>query len=959
MKITDYHAKYYAYELAKKCSNDSVERLSATLLDAQVDLNPHQVEAALFAFKSPLSKGAILADEVGLGKTIEAGLVISQKWAEKKKKILIIVPSNLRKQWNQELLEKFFLPSVLLEAKSFNKAIKDGATNPFEHKDIVITSYHFARNKSEFVSTVPWDLVVIDEAHRLRNVYRPTNVIANEIKRALQGRPKILLTATPLQNSLLELYGLTSIIDDYIFGSLDSYKSQFVRIPNKAEDDEEPKADNFKDLKERLSQVCIRTLRRQVLEYIRYTNRIPITEEFTPTDEEQQLYDEVSGYLQRTHLKALPNSQRHLMTMILRKLLASSSFAIAKTLNGLIAKLDYAIKTAEVIDASGVTEDLDDIDDYIDEWQENGEKAPEKTKYTAEEIQEIVDEKKDLERFRDLAESIQNNAKGFSLLTALTSGFSKTRELGANEKVVIFTESRRTQEYLYRFLSENGYDGQVVLFNGTNSDDKSKEIYRNWYEKHQGTDRVTGSKTADTRAAITDYFRDSAKIMLATEAAAEGMNLQFCSLVVNYDLPWNPQRIEQRIGRCHRYGQKHDVVVINFLNKKNAADQRVYELLQEKFQLFNGVFGASDEVLGSIESGIDFEKRIAQIYQNCRTTTEINTAFDELQNELEEQINEKMKNTRRKLLENFDEEVGEKLRLKDGLSRESLSKYEDWLWRATRHYLGDKADFYDDEHVFELKTTESPEKMPLGRYRLGRSVEDAHKYRLHHPLAQQMLHYYSDRKLPAATIKFDYTGTKIKISILEKLIGKEGYLSISNLNIKTFEDEDYLMLAGVTSDGKRIDPDQIKRLFSLNATLGDELSEFPESSLDLIKDAEKNIIIEDISTRDMSFFEEEMVKLEKWSDDKKESLKNTLRELDKKIKELKKESRLASSLPEKLKVQKEILALERNRDEAWRKYDVEAKTIDDQREDLLNQIEARLKQEIKEEKLFNIKWQVV
>src|SRR6516162_4682354 len=126
--------------------------------------------------------------------------------------------------------------------------------------------------------------------------------------------------------------------------------------------------------------------------------------------------------------------------------------------------------------------------------------------------------------------------------------------------------------------------------------------------------------------------------MIATEAAAEGINLQFCSMVVNYDLPWNPQRIEQRIGRCHRYGQRYDVVVVNFLNKNNAADQRVYELLAEKFKLFSGVFGASDEVLGAIESGVEFEKRIVSIYQNCRSTEEIESAFERLREEMDNKI---------------------------------------------------------------------------------------------------------------------------------------------------------------------------------------------------------------------------------------------------------------------------------------------------------------------------------
>src|SRR5690606_11387565 len=151
---------------------------------------------------------------------------------------------------------------------------------------------------------------------------------------------------------------------------------------------------------------------------------------------------------------------------------------------------------------------------------------------------------------------------------------------------------------------------------------------------------------------------------------------QFCSIVVNYDMPWNPQRIEQRIGRCHRYGQKYDVIVINFLNKRNAADVRVYQLLNEKFNLFNGVFGASDEVLGSIESGVDIERRIAQIYQECRTTEEINESFNLLQQELEESISEQITTTKQKLLENFDEEVHEKLKINLAESREYINKYE-------------------------------------------------------------------------------------------------------------------------------------------------------------------------------------------------------------------------------------------------------------------------------------------
>ena len=169
MRLTIYQAKYFAHELTRKMPSNSISKFVASLQDAQVDLNPHQVDAALFAFQSPLSKGAILADEVGLGKTIEAGIILSQKWAERKRKLLIIAPSNLRKQWNQELLDKFFLPSVILETKSFNDEIKKGNLNPFNQEDsIIICSYQFAKTKAPYVQQTNWDLVIIDEAHRLR-----------------------------------------------------------------------------------------------------------------------------------------------------------------------------------------------------------------------------------------------------------------------------------------------------------------------------------------------------------------------------------------------------------------------------------------------------------------------------------------------------------------------------------------------------------------------------------------------------------------------------------------------------------------------------------------------------------------------------------------------------------------------------------------------------------------------
>jgi ERCC4-related helicase len=967
MEFTAYHAQYFAYELTRKRSADDIDKLTASLQDAKVDMNPHQVEAALFAFKSPLSKGALLADEVGLGKTIEAGIILSQKWAERNRKLLIIAPANLRKQWNQELIDKFYLPSLILESKSFNQLKKANKGNPFEQDSIVICSYQFAKSKDKFLKEVVWDLVVIDEAHRLRNVYKPDNKIANSIKTSLENFKKVLLTATPLQNSLMELYGLVSIIDPYIFGDISSYRALFSRLTSE---------DSFDELKMRLTPVCIRTLRRQVLEYIRYTNRIAMVEEFTPFKNENILYDQVSKYLQREKLYALPTSIRPLITLILRKLLSSSSFAIQGTLEKLSKRLESILERhALPINQSsyGLDDNFEIFDEYQEEWG-NEEELPEKIdEYTEDELFEIEEERNILQSMADLAQEIKDNAKGHKLITALEKGFEKLEELDANKKAIIFTESRRTQQYITTILEENGYDKQIVLFNGTNDDQNARMIYMQWYNRHKGTDKVTGSITADTRQALVEYFRDYATIMIATEAAAEGINLQFCSLVVNYDLPWNPQRIEQRIGRCHRYGQLHDVVVINFLNKSNAADQRVYQLLDQKFQLFSGVFGASDEVLGSIESGVDFEQRIAAIYQECRQTEEIQEAFDKLQEELAEDITDKMTISRKQLLENFDEDVSQKLRFNRDQGIKSLSQFEQWLWNITHFYIRDYASFHLADSSFILHQNPFPgDKINPGKYRLIKHQEgikkseievddDASIYRIGHPLSQKIIEVCKADVLPPKEVVFDYTNSRKKITLLENMTGCAGWLQMDVLTIESYEKEEHLLIAGFSDQGKELDAELCKLLFSIEAGETQDCiipHEINEELCQMIE-LQKADIEEKNKERDSNFFGDEYDKLDKWADDMKLSLEKEIKDIDAEIKLRKAEAAKIFDLQQKVSAQRAIKELEKKRSEKRKKLFESQDEIDARKEEVLSKVEARMQQTLSRKTLFTIRWNLV
>lgn len=946
MDLTPYHAKYYAYELTKRCASDSPEKLAGAVASAQVDLNPHQVDAALFAFNSPLSKGALLADEVGLGKTIEAGLVLSQRWAERKRRILVIVPSNLRKQWHQELTEKFFLPCQILETKSYNQAIKQGIFKPFEVKDsIVICSYHFARSKAADVANTAWDLVVIDEAHRLRNVYKPNNVIANTLRAALQQRQKLLLTATPLQNSILELFGLASVIDEHAFGDLKSFREQYANLTQEQV---------FRSLKARLTPICHRTLRRQVTAYIPYTNRLPILEEFTPEESEDQLYELVSEYLRRPNLQALPASQRSLMTLVLRKLLASSSFAIAGALTSLANRLKVKLQKQEPADslADDLDQDYEALGETAEEWDDDEPEAPlSEADRTA-----LQAEIADLERFAGLATSIQHPAKGKALLTALDVAMKQAVELGAEAKAIIFTESRRTQDYLLRLLADSSWKDGIVLFNGSNSDERSKAIYAEWLQRHDGTDRVTGSRSADMRSALVDYFQEQGQIMIATEAGAEGINLQFCSLVVNYDLPWNPQRIEQRIGRCHRYGQKHDVVVVNFLNRKNAADRRVYQLLAEKFRLFEGVFGASDEVLGAIESGVDFEKRINDIYQRCRKPEEIKTAFDQLQLELSFEINEAMSLTKQKLLENFDDDVRNKLRVRDAAAKNFLDRYEQLLMRLSHYELRGHAEFLSD-HSFHLHTSPNGCGVPLGLYELPRRSRDAHTYRLNHPLAEAVIGQAKARDLPVAEVRFDYDSYAGKISALHSLRGQSGYLCVSQLSVESLDQAvDYLIFAAVTDGGQTVDEETVSRLFHLPGTIAEtEQLSVPDSVQSIIQRRQAEIQ-QEISERNARFFEIETEKLDGWADDLKVGLEREIKEIDRQIKQARRSATAALTLEEKLAGQKQVKALESQRNAKRRALFDAQDDIDRRREQLIAEIEGKLQQSVKLCSLFTIYW---
>lgn len=943
---TAYHSQYLAHRITLEGVNE--DAFAKSLSTARVDMNPHQVDAALFALQPPIPRGAILADEVGLGKTIEAGLVIAQRWAEGHRRILLIVPASLRKQWTQELFDKFGIPAFILEAKSFKERQKLGHARPFEvDNHVVVTSYEFGALKADDLRKTNWDLVIFDEAHRLRNVYRKgASKRAKALRDALTGTFKLLLTATPLQNSLMELYGLVSIVDDKLFGDEASFKTTYGGRPDPA---------TLLILRDRLGPICRRTLRKDVQEagHINYTKRIPVTFKFEPHDNEVKLYEGLSAYLQRKDTIAFGEKPNQLVTLVVRKILGSSTFAVAQTLNSILQRLN-AMQRPTVEDVS----DLDDADEIAEEWTSNDEAGEDPAGSI--DPARLKAEIAELEAYLALARSININAKGEKLIGVLDEVLERIASLGGKRKAVIFTESVRTQKYLADLLAANGYAGQIALMNGQNNDPESQAIYADWKARHEGSDAISGSKTADMKAAIVEAFRESKTILIATESGAEGINLQFCSLLMNFDLPWNPQRVEQRIGRCHRYGQVIDVLVVNFLNLKNRAEERVFELLDKKFKLFDGVFGASDEVLGTIESGTDFERRVFEIHQSARNKDEIDAEFDRLQAELDEQIKADVVDARGKLMGFFDQDVVRILKSRKETIDRMMSEFEERLITIARAELAGA--------TFSKHTDGSPIFVHGGEtWTTGWPLADEQHWKFFRladgNLASTLTANAKVRTLPLASLTFDYSayGNGVLANVKQH-IGRSGWLRVSRLAVRTANQTvEHLLTSVIADDGTIIDDDVIDRLFLVPAIASSMLGLMPpEDAIDAAEAAVRKRRLDEAEHANAEFLAKETDKLDNYADDLEKAADAEIKALDDEIKAKRKELRAAPghSVADKVEGQRAIKKLEGQRDELMLSKFQRKKDIRKEVEDLLDEIQASLKLTPEQTPLFTIRWEI-
>jgi Helicase conserved C-terminal domain/SNF2-related domain len=630
--------RYLAEDLVRLRRSDESRRYAAPQRAARIDPNPHQIDAVMFALSRLREGGCILADEVGLGKTIEAGLVIAQMLAEGAKRVLLVAPKPLLGQWRQELYALFGLD------------VREGRPEPggFDGHGVFVAGRETVgseRGRDALVGSAPFDLCVVDEAHEMfAGIYKrfdqdgvyqeesPHARIAGRLREVVgTTTPVILLTATPIQNTLTELWGLVQYVDptNTLLGDLPTFRAMFC-----AGDDRSLVRGQEGELRERLEVVLQRTLRRQAQEFLRqpFVDREARLFEYTMSAEEKALYDDVTAYLLEPGIVAFQGSHRQLLLVGFHRLMASSTRALAASLDKVAARLRRKLEAGAGGDAESEAKaflgDLEDDEKVaVDEADAPIAVPPEVIRAELARVEGLA------RRAHDLRE----DSKVRALLQAVDVVIERGKRGEGSGKVIVFTESLVTQDYLRDLLVQSGLvtAGEVTRFRGSNDSVEALAALARWrVDIEEGMPAHTRpSADIAVRLALVHEFRTRSKVFVSTEAGGKGLNLQFCDTLVNFDLPWNPQRIEQRIGRCHRYGQRHAVTVVNFLARENEAQRLTFEILSQKLELFGTVLDASDQVLHRASGaapetlagafGSEIETELRKIYDRSRTLEEV------------------------------------------------------------------------------------------------------------------------------------------------------------------------------------------------------------------------------------------------------------------------------------------------------------------------------------------------
>jgi predicted nucleic acid-binding Zn-ribbon protein len=951
----------------------------ASQRSGRIDPNPHQIDAVIFALQRIPEGGCILADEVGLGKTIEAGLVIAQLLAEGRERILLMTPKALLGQWRQELFTLFSITTT-----EFEPGVDLAQSGVF------LVTRDFAGSDKGFDALggiPPFDLCVIDEAHEYfaglykrydrYGAYLPDSEqakTAGRVRELLLDTPVLLLTATPIQNSLAELWGLVQFVEPTgtLLGNLATFREMFT-----AGDDRSLAAGQENELQKRVARVCQRTLRRQAQEFMTrpFVGRQAQLVPYRMSLEERSLYDDVTAYLMEPGICAFRGNQRRLLLIGFHRRMASSIPALAASLEKVAQRLERMLAEAAVPTDDGTADALlddleeDELQAAIEEDIDEGSlPPPEKIEAEIERVRGFVER----------ARSIPSDAKARALVQAADTVLQRAARGEGTGKVVVFTESITTQNYLREVLTGSGLvsDEEVTLFRGTNDGPRAMQALERWRSEELVHLPRTAHPTREVavRLALVHEFRTRSKVFISTEAGAKGLNLQFAGTLINYDLPWNPQRIEQRIGRIHRYGQTKDVLVINFAAEDNEAQRLTLEILTQKLELFGTVLGASDEVLHKASRagtenlagalGADFESRLNRIYQQARSQQEIEDELVALRESMEEK-RATFEDTHRRtagLIEGLDDQVKQVFRkIQEALPGE-LAAFDHDLERVVRGYLdaiGARYRRADTETGARLEVEASlllPEALREGFVaHLGdaRGAEDVEPLHLGHPLVKAALEEAREATASTARVR------------LERPVGvrggERGKLRLLRLRFHGYEALERIVPVAVLEGS----PDPLD-LESAEALLAGEATDAPELRVNVpeedLEDATEEILFDltaDISATEQQRFAKAVAQIETALDDRTMLLERRRADTAAKLVQAEKAREAAVGSENRTKAERRLARIEDDLGRLDDELDALRRRQDDDYERWMKRANTRRSQPPRVEKLLDVEFELV
>ena len=944
------HRRYYAEDLVRLRRAGERWRQVASQRRGRVDPNPHQIDAVMFALRRIPQGGCILADEVGLGKTIEAGLVIAQLLAEGAERVLVVLPRPLLGQWQNELFTLFGIEAVEVDSSSVDLT---GA-------GVFLVGREHAGGEKGFEQlrkAPPFDLCLIDEAHEVfagihrrfdrDGIYDPDSRharTAHRVREIIGASPVLLLTATPIQNSLGELWGLVQYVD--ASGTLLGDKPTFEKVFC-ARDGRTVVVEQAEELKRRLNTVVQRTLRRQAQEFLDkpFVGRRAQLFEYTMSAAERALYDDVTDYLLRPRLYAFQGRSRQLLLLGFHRRMASSTAALAASLERVAERL------RDMLDGEPPDDDVFARD--LEEEHEPGTQSDAPDPGDDPDPDAVRDELAAVEDFIARARSLPHDSKAASLVNAVRLVLDRPPD---RRRMVIFTESLTTQDYLRRLLLEQTElrDEDITLFRGTNDSPRATEALARWREEVGATlppDRRPGPSVA-IRLALVHEFETASTLMIASEAGAKGLNLQVCDTVVNYDLPWNPQRIEQRIGRCHRYGQKRDVTVINFLATDNEAQRLTFEILSTKLDLFGKVFDASDVVLQTPRSdasealasalGTDFENQLRRIWDRARSVREVEDELRRLRDNMEHR-REELERVRRRtvgLIESgIDDAVRDVFQRIESDMPKALDALDADLERVVTGYLdGARIPWGEGErdgrrmlHIGAHQALPKPfaggVSVALGA---SRRLDDVDSLHLAHPLVQVAV---TEARANAGSYRVRFELGPAAPHALQRHRASRGRLALTRLRYRGFEREDRLRVTAVFEDAQVLRPAEaaveLLRQPCTDIPPFDEPLAVTEAHLDEVVDEELFFEQGSVADTEQANFETAMAQLDRYLADRALVLRRSRERQRTRLKNAERARSAANGAEQRAKADDRVREVERSLDRLDVELDALAMRNDD------------------------------